>query len=52
MLALETLVDITDSMVQWQRECAEGKPEATVRPTPYFELGLLARPIKLCPSSP
>ena len=48
MLALETLVDITDSMVQWQRECAEGKldkPEATVRPTPYFELGLLARPI-------
>ena len=23
MLALETLVDITDSMVQWQRECVE-----------------------------
>ena len=43
MLALETLVDITDSMVQWQRECAEGKldkPEATVR---AFELDLLAR---------
>ena len=39
MLALETLVDITDSMVQWQRECAEGKldkPEATVRPKPLL----------------